>query len=91
MFIDGEQIDAPAINVKILAYLHSHLAKVVPVHRLCELFGYPHPTRAERLILHQYTNRIRRLLDHHDAPYRLAVAYGFGYALCEIAPEERRK
>src|SRR5262249_41174900 len=89
LFIDGKQIDAPATIVKILACLLSHQGEVVPVQRLCELFGYPPPTRAELLILHQKPSRIRRLLAEHDSPYRLAVASGFGYALCEIASEER--
>jgi DNA-binding response OmpR family regulator len=89
--INGEHVSAPATNVKLLAYLHKHLGQVVSFHRLCLTLGYPIVRDAERHILRQYITWMRQLLDEHGVPYRLAVARNVGYALCEIAPEGKRK
>jgi hypothetical protein len=64
---------------------------VVPMHRLCFLLGFPNMTEADRHILHQYASWIGRTLAEHGLPYCLTVARNVGYALCEIAPEGRRK
>ena len=90
LFIDGKYVSAPATNVKPLAYLYRRLGQVIPFEALLLQLGIPNARERERHILRQYVTWMRKFLVEHDTPYRLAVARGFGYALCEIAPPRRK-
>jgi hypothetical protein len=90
LFINGRHVSAPAINTKLLAYLHAHLGKAISFHKLCLILGHPNGTAAELHILRQYTTWVRHLLDEYHLPYRLATVIDFGYALCEPAPDGKR-
>jgi hypothetical protein len=80
LFINGKLVSAPPTNVKLLAYLHQHLGRVVPMHRLCFLLGFPNMTEADRHILHQYASWIGRTLAEHGLPYCLTVGSATRYA-----------
>jgi DNA-binding XRE family transcriptional regulator len=87
LFINGQptKVRLSQTHLKLLACLLKNLGRVVPYRKLVSTIGHKSVRTTTLQIVRQYTSLIRAVLTKNKAPYLLAVAPEFGYALCKIA------
>jgi DNA-binding XRE family transcriptional regulator len=91
LFINGQRVNVRRgqVQLALLACLLDNLGRAVDYKRLFTVIGRTSDNRSTRHLLRQYTFMLRELLLANEALFVIATVHQVGYALCEVAENQR--
>jgi DNA-binding XRE family transcriptional regulator len=91
LFINGQLVNVRRgqAQLALLACLLDNLGRAVAHKRLFTVIGRTSDNRSTRHLLRQYMFMLRELLLANEALFVIATVHEVGYALCEVAENQR--